>query len=501
MKNNLIYITILFIGISYGFYLHRNKPWPYEYVNALKDFVKQIEENEISRVTIDENIILTHTTPIKLDRKYISSSTPISICNIKETYVVVDSDFNLTLFEDDKPENYTFDELKSDQFSQIRVNDLLCNEQGEIYLSWSYFDESNSKVAIQINKIFLPIDQTLKHTDEIFNIYTNYDEPIASGKMEFYGENILITTPSNYVDSGYIVAEEDIGFAQDENQIYGKILKINNDKTFEIFTIGHRNPQGLFKVNDKIFETEHGPRGGDEINVITEGSNYGWPYTSSGVPYESYKSLFGALGRHSNLYSKPIYEWNPSIGISNGVFLENFEIDEWNNDLIIGSLKNQRLYRVRLHDNQNYVQYLEEIFIGERIRDIANTKNNIGITTDNGNYILIDFVEGYENEIIWFDSRAPLLVACLNCHQVSGTSNGIAPNLTKLFNRNVGSDADFLYSDALTESGAIWTEELFIDYIMNPSKVFPGTTMSYQVQSKAIAMDIYNLLKLENNAP
>ena len=81
--------------------------------------------------------------------------------------------------------------------------------------------------------------------------------------------------------------------AQDRNYFYGKIIQINKiTKELQIFSLGHKNPQGLAFSEDKLFAIEHGPQGGDEINLIKKNGNYGWPITSYGTEYnngESYK--------------------------------------------------------------------------------------------------------------------------------------------------------------------------------------------------------------------
>ena len=109
--------------------------------------------------------------------------------------------------------------------------------------------------------------------------------------------------------------------AQDDRYLEGKILEVNlNNKENKFFTKGHRNPQGLTLLSDNsILSTEHGPKGGDELNVIKENKNYGWPIVTHGTSYErfeAYSYTDTIPGRHDGFY-KPIFSWTPGIGISN----------------------------------------------------------------------------------------------------------------------------------------------------------------------------------------
>ena len=117
--------------------------------------------------------------------------------------------------------------------------------------------------------------------------------------------------------------------AQDENSMFGKIIQIDksdldsviyneSDKiNAKIFSIGHRNPQGLTKINDSIFSVEHGPKGGDELNRILEEENYGWPKVSYGTQYiydENGKAY--EISHENNKFKEPLFALVPSVGIS-----------------------------------------------------------------------------------------------------------------------------------------------------------------------------------------
>ena len=126
-----------------------------------------------------------------------------------------------------------------------------------------------------------------------------------------------------------MAAHEIAVLAQDSNSMYGKILQINksdldniilngeDNLNVKIFTMGHRNPQGLTKIDDSIFSVEHGPRGGDELNKIIREKNYGWPKVSYGIKYGYDKEIKSYEISHENSqFEEPLFALVPSVGIS-----------------------------------------------------------------------------------------------------------------------------------------------------------------------------------------
>ena len=117
--------------------------------------------------------------------------------------------------------------------------------------------------------------------------------------------------------------------AQDKNSFFGKIVEIDkkdldkiivghaNDLDIKIFTSGHRNPQGLTKINESFFSVEHGPKGGDELNKIIKDKNYGWPLVSYGTPYHyDEKGKHYEVNHELNSFEEPLFALVPSVGIS-----------------------------------------------------------------------------------------------------------------------------------------------------------------------------------------
>jgi glucose/arabinose dehydrogenase len=134
--------------------------------------------------------------------------------------------------------------------------------------------------------------------------------------------------------------------AQNPDSDFGKILKIDlRTSTKSHVSIGHRNPQGLtITASGAMYATEHGPQGGDELNLIVPGKNYGWPIETYGAHYGKYD--WPVQTRNAKAFERPVLAWVPSIGVSNLIELENFH-PAWNGDLLVESLKAQSLFRLR----------------------------------------------------------------------------------------------------------------------------------------------------------
>ena len=199
---------------------------------------------------------------------------------------------------------------------------------------------------------------------------------LRGGRLQEYiykgKRGILITT-------GDLIKDAPDNRPQDDDSIFGKTLFIDYEtKNYIVFSKGHRNAQGLVVKGDKIFSTEHGPYGGDEINQITINGNYGWPIASYG---ESYSNNRDYLKSHEkNGFEEPIYVFVPSIGISEIIILPNSFHKKWQNNAIVTSLADKSIYRVKFeNDELNKILYVEKIFIDEQIRDIKYIKDNNSI--------------------------------------------------------------------------------------------------------------------------
>ena len=138
----------------------------------------------------------------------------------------------------------------------------------------------------------------------------------------------------------------------------------------EILTIGHRNPQGLAfdPKNKQLWLHEHGPQGGDEVNIILKGKNYGWPIVTHGKEYGSGNKIGQGLSKPG--YEDPVWVWIPSIAPSGMIFYKGDMFSEFKNSIILGSLKFKRLHILTIKNN---IPINEKIILENkigRIRDI-----------------------------------------------------------------------------------------------------------------------------------
>ncbi len=167
--------------------------------------------------------------------------------------------------------------------------------------------------------------------------------------------------------------------AQDLNSAWGKIHRIYHDGRIpadnpfyfdssipSIYSYGHRNPQGVTinPFTNEIWVTEHGPKGGDEINVIEKGANYGWPIVSYGDNYDGVQ----IPSEHAPDYKEPLYQWTPSIATSNLDFLDHKRHKSWYGSFLVCGLVSQRLFRMSYNDGVIHEE--ERIDLGGRVRNV-----------------------------------------------------------------------------------------------------------------------------------
>jgi glucose/arabinose dehydrogenase len=171
--------------------------------------------------------------------------------------------------------------------------------------------------------------------------------------------------------------------AQNLGNHLGKIIRIRPDGSVpsdnpfvgkpaakpEIWSYGHRNPQGLalHPETGKLWEHEHGPRGGDEINIIEPGNNYGWPVIGFGIDYSGAKIH---ASTHKTGMEQPIWYWVPSIAPSGMAFYTGSLLPAWRGNLFVGALAGRLLARLELDGGKVVKEERLLQQLGERIRDV-----------------------------------------------------------------------------------------------------------------------------------
>jgi glucose/arabinose dehydrogenase len=221
-----------------------------------------------------------------------------------------------------------------------------------------------------------------------------------------YGGRILFDSTGNLiVSTGERSVLQTRPLAQSVTAALGKVIRITKtgqpaagNPTFtqagalpELYSIGHRNPQGLAlnPITNEIWLSEHGPRGGDEINRLKAGSNYGWPTITYGIEYSG--QPVGAGIQKQDGMEQPVYYWDPVVSPSGMTFYSGNRVPEWQNNLFIGALSGMHI--VRLAINNNKVVGEERLLAGEgqRFRDITQGSDGaLYAVTDQGRLYKID---------------------------------------------------------------------------------------------------------------
>ena len=230
--------------------------------------------------------------------------------------------------------------------------------------------------------------------------------PTYNGKLH-YGGRILFDKSGNlFVSTGERSDLETRPQAQDLNSALGKILRITKDGKAvagnpfegrsdakpEIYSYGHRNTQGLAfnQVTGDLWNSEFGPRGGDEINLVQPGKNYGWPTITYGIEYAGPAIGTPPIQQKEGL-EQPVYYWDPVLSPSGMIFYTGSNVPEWNNNLFITGLSSTHIARLVIDNNK--VVGEERILAdkGERFRDIIQSKSGAIYTiTDGGKLYKID---------------------------------------------------------------------------------------------------------------
>lgn len=244
-----------------------------------------------------------------------------------------------------------------------------------IYLSYAHEGEDGTTTRVMRARL---TDQGLAEQQVIFEAKPYVDSSMHFGsRLAFGRDGTLCVT----VGERYSQREQ----AQSLGSHLGKVVRINRDGSVpqdnpfvgregalpEIYTYGHRNPQGLAlnPWTGVVWEQEHGARGGDEINVLKPGANYGWPEVAYGENYDG--STIGSGRTTAPGVEPPLYYWDPSIAPSGMTFYQGDRFPGWQGDLLVGALSYQLVSRLDL-DEQGRVVKEERFLEGElgRIRDV-----------------------------------------------------------------------------------------------------------------------------------
>ena len=287
-------------------------------------------------------------------------------------------------------ENNIDDFINLKQFKKMRwfsIKDLKIHND-KIFVS---FTEEIKENCWNTSIIFAKLNyqkinfQKLFSSSECIHSLTNKDNEFnahqSGGRIFVYNNDEIFFSVGDY-------RSRNLG--QDKKSVNGKVIKLNiNTKLYEIVSMGHRNPQGLFydEKNDFILESEHGPKGGDEINLIrlntNEIPNYGWPVASYGEHYGGnstsnklkYKKYPLLKSHKSSGFIEPLKYFVPSIGTSEIVGLGD-------KSYVLSSTKDKAIYFFNLDDNDE-IEKIFRVSVTERVRDLIFNENKLFLFLEN----------------------------------------------------------------------------------------------------------------------
>ena len=233
-----------------------------------------------------------------------------------------------------------------------------------VYLSLAHGEQKHNTTRVVRARLN---GDTLEDLQVIFDNTPKGTSAHYGGRLAFRRDGTLLVTTGEGAEY-----RED---AQRLGSTLGKIVRINADGSTpadnpfvgqqgadgRVWSYGHRNPQGLYvdPVTDAVFSVEHGPRGGDELNLIEKGANYGWPLATHGLdytggrisPFETYPGV-----------TEPLTYWTPSIGIGGVAIYHGAMFPEWEGDALVGAMGHRHLVHVDLQDGRvvNRTRLLED---------------------------------------------------------------------------------------------------------------------------------------------
>ncbi len=259
---------------------------------------------------------------------------------------------------------------------------------------WSYAEKKDTTNMLAVAKGQISADEkSVQNVAVIFRAGPDMNSEYHYGsRLVFDKEGYL------FVSSGERGILEGRKRAQWLNAGMGKIFRItkegkpvegnpfigNKDAMPEIYSLGHRNPQGiaLHPETGELWEVEFGPRGGDELNLIKPGRNYGWPIITYGIEYSG-EGIGDSIQQKEGM-EQPVYYWDPVISPSGITFYSGAGMTEWKNNLFISGLSSTHLARIIIENNKVVGEERLLESKKERLRDVTELNGALYVVSDTG---------------------------------------------------------------------------------------------------------------------
>jgi aldose sugar dehydrogenase len=246
---------------------------------------------------------------------------------------------------------------------------------------WSFSEPREGGNGTAVARGTLSADRrSVQNARVIFRVLPTYNGTMHFGSRLAFGRDGKL-----YITTGERSDAQMRPYAQRMDSHLGKIMRINPDGSVpsdnpfvgkgnakpEIWSVGHRNVQAsAFDADGDLWIVEHGTRGGDELNRIRKGKNYGWPLQAYGIEYSGSPIANSKTALDDDDYEQPVYYWDPVIAPSGAQFYTGTAFPAWRGSLFVGSLKEKRLVRLTLDDDR--VKGEEHLLVerNQRVRDV-----------------------------------------------------------------------------------------------------------------------------------
>ena len=274
---------------------------------------------------------------------------------------------------------------------------------GDRLIYWSYAEPREGGNATSVARGRLSEDGTrIEAVQVIFRAVPTYDGTLHFGSsLAFDDAGHLFVTLGERSDRAMRPQAQDLGSHM------GKTIRINADGSIpddnpfvgrdgalpEIWSLGHRNVQGIAIAGDAVWTVEHGTRGGDEINLDRAGLNYGWPEVAYGIEYRGGQINEGVTAREGT--EQPVYYWDPVIAPGGMTVYEGAMFPDWRGNLLVAALKEKHIARLVLDGGRVVAEERLLTDLGERVRDVAvGPDGAIWAITDEPNGKLVRLAAG-----------------------------------------------------------------------------------------------------------
>ncbi|GAA6186289.1 PQQ-dependent sugar dehydrogenase [Aliiglaciecola sp. NS0011-25] len=265
-------------------------------------------------------------------------------------------------------------------------------QNGWIYLSYSAGSDERNTLKVMRAKLK---NNQLVDSQVIFTVKPYRNTPVHyGGRLAFLDDNSLLISSGDGFDfrenaqrvnnqMGKILRILDDGQIPDDNPYIGETEK---NLAYSVYSLGHRNPQGLVydPIRNLVFSNEHGPAGGDEINIIRKGENYGWPIITNGKDYSG--ALITPFKKYQGM-RQPLVDWTPSIAPSSITVYDGMMFPQMRGDFLVSSLKSKEILWIQMQQNKVVGQQSLLSELGYRFRDVK-------VHPDGSLYILVDSQKG-----------------------------------------------------------------------------------------------------------